>query len=208
MKPQIFSMRKVPVTLICFLLLMTTTIGCGVFFIANGLTNLDPIILKKDDLPMRRLTSTRHGDWGLSIAEFEQDWDGKQLSVRYYLFDSLSTAQKVAAHGGTWRFAVLPNIHPELNPEDVIGDATWHYIRDEQDEETTMIFVKNSVLVHITASGHPSHRLQFVRDVARKIEAKIAAVLPKNENGVPKKLGPLEKQCYPAPLYHVTHPFL
>ena len=157
---------------------------------------------------MRRLTSTCHGDWGRSIAEFEQDWDGKQLSVRYYLFDSLSTAQKVAAHGGTWRFAVLPNIHPELNPEDVIGDATWHYIRDEQDEETTMIFVKNSVLVHITASG-PRH-IDYSSSVTlpERLQPKLRQYCPKNENGVPKKLGPLEKQCYSAPLYHVTHPFL
>ena len=161
--------------------LSIVSFGCAVLF--NRVVRLDPIILKKDDLPMMRLTSTRRSDLPTEDSAgpvgFHQGWDGRQLFVRYYLLNSPSTAQKAATEGWTWRFAGLPNIHPELNPEDVIGDATWHYIRDGQDEETNVMFVKNNVLVHITASGHPSHRLQFVRDVARKIEAKIEAVLPK-----------------------------
>ena len=168
--------------IIGFLFLVTvTTPGCTVLF--NRVVRLDPIILKKDDLPMMQLTSTRRSDLPTEDSSgpvgFHQMWDGRQLVVRYCLFGSSSTAQKAAAEGWTWRFAGLPNIHPELNPEDVIGDATWHYIRDERDEETNIMFVKNNVLVHIMASGHPSHRLQFVRDVARKIEVKIERVLEK-----------------------------
>ena len=42
--------------------------------------------------------------------------------------------------------------------------------------------MKNNVLVHVITDGPSSNQLQLARDVARKIEAKIEAVLPKNEN--------------------------
>ena len=156
-------------------------LGCTVLF--NRVVRLDPIILNKDDLPMMRLTLTRRSDLPTENSSgpvgFHQQWDGRQLVVRYYLFGSSSAAKEGAVTGGTWRVAGPPDAHPELNPENIIGDATWHYTPRRQDPDTDMAFVKNNVLVHITASGHPSYRRQFVRDVARKIEAKIAAVLPK-----------------------------
>ena len=168
--------------IIGFLLLVTTMLlGCAVLF--NRVVRLDPIILKADDLPMMRLTSTRRSDSPTEGASgpvgFHQQWDGRQLIVRYYLFGSSSAAKVGAATGGTWRVASPPDSHPERNPENIIGDATWHYPPRREDPDTDMAFVKNNVLVHITASGHPSYRLQFVRDVARKIEAKIEAILPK-----------------------------
>ena len=128
---------------------------------------------------MLRLTSTRSGQYAPPvIVAFEQQWDGRQLNVRYYLFDTASAAQKVAANGGTWRFARPPNCYLERNPKEVIGDVTWHYRpRRQGDHDTHIVFVQNNVLVHITASGDPSSRLQFARDVARKIEAKVASVL-------------------------------
>ena len=45
-----------------------------------------------------------------------------------------------------------------------------------------LLFVKNNVLLHVITDGPSSNQLQLARDVARKIEAKIEAVLPKNEN--------------------------
>ena len=63
---------------------------------------------------------------------------------------------------------------PEPSAEDVIGDATWRI-----PNASSIWFVKNNVLVYISAGGHPSNRLQVVQEVARKIEARIEAVLGK-----------------------------
>ena len=82
------------------------------------------------------------------------------------------------------------NWQPERNPEDIIGDATWHYIPWGHNEweyhSTHIVFVKNNVLVKIMAGKSSimtdelsSYQLQLARDVARKIEAKIVAVLEK-----------------------------
>ena len=156
---------------------------------------LDPVILTQDDLPTMRLMEEGTGkitdasEIPNVIAEFEQRWNRNQLIVEYrnqliveyrnqliveyWLFDSGHTAQRTA---GGFRFrivAVEPNYHPELNPEDVIGDATWRIIhgRWREDSRTNIWFVKNNVLVYISAGGHPSNRLQVVQEVARKIEA-------------------------------------
>ena len=65
--------------------------------------------------------------------------------------------------------------------------------QESEGRATDIYFVKNNVLVHVISYGDSPNQLQFVRDVARRIEAKIEAVLPKNEHETPKKLGPLEK---------------
>lgn len=80
------------------------------------------------------------------------------------------------------RVAGPAEFDPELNPENIIGDATWHYTPQRQTErinDTEILFVKHNVAVLIMANDHPSNQLQFVQDVARKIEAKITAVLEK-----------------------------
>ena len=80
------------------------------------------------------------------------------------------------------RVAGPAEFDPELNPENIIGDATWHYTPQRQTErinDIEILFVKHNVAVLIMANGHPSNQLQFVQDVARKIEAKITAVLDK-----------------------------
>ena len=48
-----------------------------------------------------------------------------------------------------------------------------------QKEPVPILFVKNSVGVLVMTSRPSSNQLQFARDIARKIEAKIAAVLKK-----------------------------
>ena len=121
------------------------------------------------------------------IVGFRQWWSGG-LNIKYWLFDSAPTAQKAAETGEHHISAAPMNWQFEPNPEDIIGDATWHHIPWEQNEwryrSTHIVFVKNNVLVHIMA-GKPSimtpeisaNQLRFGRNVSRKIEAKIEAVL-------------------------------
>ena len=191
MKTQILSMRHAPISLIGFLLLVTTTlIGCGVF--VNRLIGLDPVFLTQDDLHrmgLRKSERIRDHPYGIGgtrefhvIAGLEQR--GYQLNVQYWLFNSSSTAKKAAEAEWIWTFAAMPNFHPELNPEDVIGDATWRRIHRRWKEwekgPTDIYFVKYNLLVRIRTNGHPSNRLQFARDAARKIEAQIEALLFKD----------------------------
>ena len=188
MKTQILSRRNASLSLIGFLMLMTTTqIGCGVLFNVNRVMRLDPVILKADDLPMMQVRwsrrSSRPPNDSSLLVGFTQHWSGN-LSVEYYLFDASYTAQKAAADVGKFRMvAAVMNYRPERNPEDVIGDATWRYIprlpRNPWDNATAIVFAKNNVMVHIMAEGDSADQLQFIRDVARKIEAKIKEVSPK-----------------------------
>ncbi|MDE0016155.1 MAG: hypothetical protein OXU51_08220 [Candidatus Poribacteria bacterium] len=174
--------------IIGFLLLVTTPlIGCGILFNINRVMRLDPVILTQDDFPKMRLMENNRLDGfpkeSAIIVGCEQWWNVNQLIVRYYLFDSEYTAQK--AWENPWGYpvaAAVSNFHPELNPQDVIGDATWHYIPKRQTEKINdieILFVKNNVAVLVMANGHASNQLQFARDVARKIEARIEAVLEK-----------------------------
>lgn len=188
MKTQILLRRNTPVIIIGFLLLMTTIpLGCGILFNVNRVMRLDPVILRADDLPMMQVRwshrrSKLPNDSSLLVG-FTQHWSG-DLSVEYYLFDASYTAQKAAADVGTFRtVAAVMDYQPERNPEDVIGDATWHYIprlpRNPWDNATAIVFVKNNVMVHIMVEAHSVDQLQFIRDIARRVEAKIEAVLPK-----------------------------
>lgn len=186
MKPQILSRRNVPISLIGFLLLITITlIGCGVLFNVNRVMRLDPVILTQDDLPMMQLTRSYRLDGfpkELSIiVGFNQQWSDGPLVVSYYLFDSSYTAQKARANPRGHTVAAPGNYQPELDPENVIGDATWHLIPKRQWEKgkTDLYFVKNNVGVHVMTRGTSEYQLRFVRDVAQKIEAKITTVLEK-----------------------------
>ena len=115
------------------------------------------------------------------IVAFEQR--GYQRNVQYWLFDSSSIAKNAAAGAWIWLSAAVPNFHPELNPENVIGDATWRRIpkswKDWKKGPTDIYFVKNNLLVSVRTNGHPPERLQRARDATRKIAAKIEAVLEK-----------------------------
>ena len=172
---------------IVFFLLMTITfLGCGVFYNFNRVMTRDPVLLTLDDLRMMGLRKSERISRPLndhfSILGFEQR--GSQLNIQYWLFDSSYSAKKAAANKWIWLFAAMPNFHPELNPNDVIGDATWRRIHRNQKEweegPTDIYFVKYNLLVSIRAEVPPSNRLQFARNAARKIEAEIETVLLKN----------------------------
>lgn len=185
MKPQIFSIRNPLISIAGFLLLVTTMqTGCGVLFNVNRVVKLHPVILTQEDLPKMRLTSSRRSgrpskDFPI-IVEFEQRWNGNQLTVGYWLFDSSYTAKKAAGEYTFRMVAGVPNYQPESNPENVIGDATWRIIPKicGKKDTTDLWFVKNNVVVYVSADGQSPDQLQFARDVARKIEAKIEKVLP------------------------------
>ena len=185
MKIQILSRCHAPVGIIGFLLLVTTMPpGCGVFFNFSRVMRLDQVILTQDDLPTMRLMENKRLDRfpeeSSIIVGCEQRWIRKQLIVRYYLFHSADAAQKVWKNRWGYRVAGSAKFDPELNPENIIGDATWHYTPQRQTKriDIEILFVKHNVAVLIMANDHPSNQLQFVQDVARKIEAKITAVLP------------------------------
>ena len=186
MKIQILSRCHAPVGIIGFLLLVITMLlGCGVLFNFSRVMRLDPVILTQDDLPTMRLMETKRLDRfpeeSSIIVGCEQRWIRKQLIVRYYLFHSAHAAQKVWKNPWGYRVAGPVKFDPELNPENIIGDATWHYTPQKQTErinDIEILFVKHNVAVLIMGNDHPSNQRQFVQDVARKIEAKITAVLP------------------------------
>ncbi|MCG9132175.1 hypothetical protein J5I95_10885 [Candidatus Poribacteria bacterium] len=186
MKKHTLSRQNAPLNIIGFLLFLTTMlIGCGVLFNFNRVMRLDLVILTQDDLPTVRLMETKRLDRfpeeSSIIVGCEQRWTRKQLIVRYYLFHSADAAQKVWKNPFGYRVAGPASFDPEVNPENVVGDATWHYTPKRHMEginDTEILFVKNNVAVLIMANGHPSNQLQFVQDVARKIETKITAGSP------------------------------
>ena len=203
MKTQILSRHNVLISLIGVLLLITTTfLGCGVFYNVNRLMTRDPVLLTLDDLHMIGLRKSnrighlddrhwmqlteRHRTGGPIkkspvLGGFEQR--GYQLTVQYWLFVSAYTAKKAAASNWIWLFAAMPNFHPELNPNDVIGDATWRNIHRSRKEwesgPTDIYFVKHNLFVSVRTNGPPANRLQDARNIARHIETQIEAVLKK-----------------------------
>lgn len=189
MKTQILSRKHIWVSVIGLLLLLTATFhGCVVPFHINRMLGIDPVLLTLGDL---RMMGVRKSDRiGVPIEElgkltaigaFEQR--GFQLTVQYWLFASSSAAKKAAEGEWIWFFAAPANFHPQLNPEDIIGDATWHRIHRSRKEwangPTDIWFVKYNLLVSVRARGEAANRLQFARDAARKIEAKINEVVEK-----------------------------
>ena len=176
------------------LLLSLPPLGCGILYTGENMLvgKLSAILLTTDDVPTMKLdpvvTGHRRGvvKYPPVLAGFEQSWNGTRpeelIYVNYWLFQSVRDAQKAA---DVWRsFIAAAAIEidgktesayqPEPNPEDVIGDATW---RPEND--TSIWFVKNNVLVYVMANDLLGDQL-WNRAVARKIEAKINAALPKN----------------------------
>ncbi|MCY3740891.1 MAG: hypothetical protein OXH00_07715 [Candidatus Poribacteria bacterium] len=190
MKTQSLSRRNTPLSLIgSLLLVIITLLGCRGF--VNRVIESDTVLLTLDDLHKMGLRKSGRTSRNLNdlssikklpvIAGFEQGWSGGDLNIQYWLFHSSSTAKKAAEAEWTWLFAAVPNFHPELNPEDVIGDATWRNIHRSWEEcergPTDIYFVKHNLFVSVRTNGPPSNRLQDARDIARHIETQIAAVL-------------------------------
>jgi len=162
-------------------------------------TRLDAILLTADDLPTLELDPVYNNPIRGPIKEppvvegFTHSWNGDQpeedIRVRYWLFDSSDNAQKAA---DKWRSVIAQAgikingkresaYQPEINSSDIIGDATWRVIDDGQGRSGNSIwFVKNNVLVYVMGGARPGiNQLPLTRAVARKIEAKIDAVLSK-----------------------------
>lgn len=196
MKTRILTRHHTSISTIGLLLIVTTTsIGCAIFSNVNRVIKPDPVLLTQDDLHRLGFMESDRVGMGLTqgrsingptqksffVVAFERR--GYQRNVQYWLFDSSSIAKKAAAEAWIWFFAAVPNFHPELNPKDVIGDATWRRIprswKDWKKGPTDIYFVKNNLLVSVRTNGHPPERLQRARDAARKIAAKIDAVLEK-----------------------------
>ena len=190
MKTKIFSRWNASINIISFFLLGSITLlGCGIFANRGARLTLN-------DLHMMGVTESNRVDRYLNypstirgtksnyikglpvIAIFQYGGIG-DLTIRYWLLDSSSTAKKAAEAEWPWLFAAPANFQPELNPEDIIGDATWRNINRKEDGPTDIYFVKHNLLVSVRTSGQPSKDLQDARDIARHIENKIEAVLKK-----------------------------
>ena len=170
-----------------FRIFVTLTVSFLVVHISGcaNVMRLESITLTEDDLPMRSIRSFRVIEDSSTVTALLQEWNGFQLTVQYCLFNSPDAAQKAGADGLTWWYVVgTPKFQSESNPENIIGDATWSYIYSDPDAPAHIWLAKNNFLVHVKGSRVPSNPLQFVRDVARKIEAKIEAVLKKINRGV------------------------
>ena len=171
------------------LLLATPLIGCAVF-VNHGtrltLNDLHMMGVTKSNRVDRYLNypSTIRGTKsnyikGLPVIAIFQYGETGDLTIRYWLLDSSSTAKKAAEAAWPWLFAAPANFQPELDPEDIIGDATWRNINRKEGGPTDIYFVKHNLLVSVRTVGQPSQDLQDARDIARHIEAKIEAVLKK-----------------------------
>ncbi len=177
------------------LLLSLPPLGCGILYTGENMLvgKLSAILLTTDDVPTMKLdpvvTGHRRGvvKYPPVLAGFEQSWNGTRpeelIYVNYWLFQSVRDAQKAADVWRSFIAAAAIEVNgriesayqPELNPEDVIGDATWRVAGAPE-----IWFVKNNVLVYIIGRRSQVDQRQLTRAVARKIEAKINAALPKN----------------------------
>ena len=141
---------------------------------------LNAILLTTDDLPTTMKldigsssTTSGLGKQPPVVDGFSQSWNSTRpeetISVSYWLFPSVSKAQTAA---GQWRgfLSSQSSYEPVPNAAEVIGDATWRIEND-----SSIWFVKNNVLVYIMARRPFINQLKFTRSVARKIEAKINA---------------------------------
>lgn len=181
-----------------FLSAIVLLLGCGVIYKEEH-KGADILVRKLNAvfLPANDLSTTTMGlNTGVSrplnyrggkppFAEgFSQSWNGPQpqerIAIRYWLFGSIADTQRAADQ---WRWTHSPlgvevngKIEPILQPEptaaDVIGDATWRPAN-----KSSIWFVKENVLVYIQARRPKVNQLPLTRSVARKIEAKINAVL-------------------------------
>ena len=152
---------------------------------------LDAVILTTNDLPTMQVDSRINFRIGGTLKQppivdgFSQVWHGthpqESITLYYWLFQSVSDAEKAA---NQWRGINTASLivvngeydtpyQPESNAEDVIGNATWRI-----ENKAHLWFVKNNVLVHITAGRDTlNHQLTLTRSVARKIETKINTAL-------------------------------
>ena len=181
---------------IAFILLLSLpSLGCGILYTGEHMLvkKLDTILLTANDLPTMEVDASANfrirgvGKQPLVVDGFLQAWDGtrpeEDITVRYWLFRSVGDAQKAADVWRSFIAAAAIEVNgriesayqPELNPEDVIGDATWRVAGAPE-----IWFVKNNVLVYIIGRRSQVDQRQLTRAVARKIEAKINAALPKN----------------------------
>ncbi|MDD9972904.1 MAG: hypothetical protein OXU27_02810 [Candidatus Poribacteria bacterium] len=154
--------------------------------------NLDAILLTVDDLPTMTVDAASNrrirgpAKQPPIVDGFGQSWDGNQpeehIYVKYWLFSSTADAQTAA---DVWRnfiasaaIEVNGRIESAYQPEpyaaEVIGDATWRTANG-----ASIWFVKNNVLIYVMRRRPEVYQLKFTRMVARKIEAKINAALPK-----------------------------
>lgn len=185
-----FRLRFISFT---FLIVTTFSLGCNIInkgedglvkkrdpvvLTQDVVKKLDSVILTRNDLPTWRVRR-EEANLGPSkkssvIVAFHQRWRG-DLTVRYWLFNASSTARDEAVWiGGTTGAALY--FKPESNPEEVIGDATWYHSKSSE-KRPIILFVQSNVLVLVHLRDPSSKGMQFSQNVARKIEAKIQAVL-------------------------------
>ena len=164
------------------LLLVIVPLGCHILNKGDDMLvrKLDAVMLTANDLPptMELDVSSSFAIAGKRkhppiVDGFSQSWNStrpeEDISVSYWLLRSVEEAKTAA---GEWMgtLASAGIYLPEPSPENVIGDATWRI-----ENNASIWFVKNNVLVFIMKGRPKINQLPFTRSVARKIEAKINA---------------------------------
>ena len=177
-----FSSHKAPLSIISFLTLITTLLGCPVNKGENMLVRkLDAVLLTVNDLPTMEVdvsTTSRRGGMAKQppvVDGFKQSWKGTQpeehITINYWLFQSGADAEN-ALRQWCGRAASRGIHRPEPNAEDVIGDGTLRI-----PGSASLWFVKNNVLVYAMDGSLLHNQLTLTRSVARKIETKINTAL-------------------------------
>lgn len=170
--------------LVFILLLVIAPLGCHILNKGEDMLvrNLDAIMLTANDLPPTMELSVR-SSFAISgkrkfppiVDGFLQTWNStrpkEDIYVSYWLLRSVEDA-RTAASKWLGTVASVGIYLPEPRPEDVIGDATWRI-----ENNASIWFVKNNVLVFIMGGRPKINQLPFTRSVARKIEAKINTAL-------------------------------
>ena len=165
-------------------LLVIALLGCHILNKGHNtlVRKLDAVMLTANDLSPTMELDVR-SSFAISgrrkfppiVDGFLQTWDStrpeENIDVHYWLLRSVEDAKTAA---GKWMgtLASAGIYLPEPRSEDVIGDATWRIEND-----SSILFVKNNVLVYIMGKSPKINQLPFTRSVARKVEAKINTAL-------------------------------
>ena len=154
--------------------------------------HLDSIKLTDDEMPVpARLSSSRPILSPTSPAKPEciagccDRWwidnrPGKNVAIHYWIFESPQDADLAAVKGrryisaraiyidGKWESVY----QPETELEGMFGDKTWSW-------KNNILFVKGNAVVLVSEPGQQVE-LETIRSMARRIEAKLDAVLNKD----------------------------
>ncbi len=101
---------------------------------------------------------------------------GKNVAIRYWIFESPEDAETSATNGRKFLSARMiyiggqwESIYREVTANENYGDKTWR-------ADNNILFVKNNVVVQVSEPARQVD-LEIIQSIARRIETKIANIL-------------------------------